>query len=194
MDILEVFTYNQHFVAMMNIINNARLCGNKKGHKHHIIPRCWFKMMKLPVDNSKANLVMLSYEDHVKIHKLAYLCVKDNIMKGKLAYAYHRLTQGEIISNDAFIGERNANYGKRHKHSDETKKHISEGLKKHIELHPEYRDECRIRSTGRKFSEESKLKKSKSLKGRVFNDEWRAKLSEAAKRRVARNGGYAIAK
>lgn len=42
-DILEVFEYNQHFVAMMNIINSARLCNNKVGHKHHIIPRSWFK-------------------------------------------------------------------------------------------------------------------------------------------------------
>lgn len=58
----------------------------------------------------------------------------------------------------------------------------------------EYIEGCRKRSTGRKYSEESKLKKSKSLKGRVFNDEWRAKLSEAAKRRVARNGGYAVVK
>lgn len=194
MAILEVFEYNQHFIAMMNIINSSRINPPVKGHKHHIIPKGWYKMMNLPIDNSKTNLILLSYEDHIKVHKLAYLCVKDNIMKGKLAYAYHRLTQGEIVSNDAFIGERNANYGKHHKHSDETKKRISDGLKKYIELHPEFKEGCRARSTGRKFSEESKLKKSKSLKGRVFNDEWRAKLSEAAKRRVARNGGYAIAK
>lgn len=59
MNILDVFTYNQYFVAMMNIINAARLNPPESGHKHHIIPRCWFKMMKLQVDNSKTNLVML---------------------------------------------------------------------------------------------------------------------------------------
>ena len=67
--ITQVFEYNQHFVAMMNIINAARLNPPSKGHKHHIIPRCWFKMNNLPVDNSKDNLVLLSYEDHVKAHK-----------------------------------------------------------------------------------------------------------------------------
>lgn len=91
MDILEVFTYNQHFVAMMNIINNARLCRNKTGHKHHIIPRCWFKMMKLPVDNSKTNLVMLTPDEHLKVHQLAILCAKDDVMKSKMGFAVHRL-------------------------------------------------------------------------------------------------------
>lgn len=186
-DILQVFEYNQHFVAMMNVINAARLNPPKEGHRHHIIPKCWYKINNLSIDNSKDNLVLLSYEDHIKVHKLAYLCVKDDIMKGKLAYAYHRLTQGEIISNNAFKGERNANYGKHHKHSDETKKRISDGFNRYLELHPEYRDECRIRSTGRTFSEESKLKKSKSLKGRIFTDEWKAKLSAAAKNRRKKN-------
>lgn len=37
----KVFEYNQHFVAMMNIINAARLNTPKEGHKHHIIPKCW---------------------------------------------------------------------------------------------------------------------------------------------------------
>lgn len=40
-NILEVFEYNQHFVAMMNVINSARLNPPNKGHKHHIIPKCW---------------------------------------------------------------------------------------------------------------------------------------------------------
>lgn len=96
MDILNVFTYNQHFVAMMNIINNARLCHNKTGHKHHIIPRCWFKMMNLPIDNSKSNLVMLTPEDHLKVHQLAILCAKDDVMKSKMGFAVHRLLNGNF--------------------------------------------------------------------------------------------------
>lgn len=192
--ILDVYKYNQHFVAMMNIINAARLNLLESGHKHHIIPKCWFKLHNLSVDNSKDNLVLLTYEDHIKVHKLAYLCAITNVFKGKMAYAYHRLTQGEVVDNAAFIGERNANYGKHHKHSEDTKKLISQKIRNHIETHPEYIEGCRVRSTGRKFSEESKLKKSNSLKGRVFTEEHRKKLSEAAKRRVARNGGYAIVK
>ena len=112
--ILDVFEYNQHFVAMMNIINSAKLNPPESGHKHHIIPRCWFTMNNLPIDNSKDNLVLLSYENHVKVHKLAYLCAKYSIFKGKMAYAYHRLTKGDIVSNDCFKGEKCAMYGKHH--------------------------------------------------------------------------------
>ena len=182
-NILEIFEYNQHFVAMMNIINKARLNPPKEGHKHHIIPRCWFKMNNIPVDNSKDNLVLLTYEDHIKIHKLAYLCAFDVKFKVKMAYAYHRLTQGEIVANGVLS------------RTDEDRQRISISMRNYIDSHPEYIEGCRKRATGRKFSEESKLKKSKSLKGRVFSEEWRAKLREAwDRRRAARNGGYVIVK
>lgn len=122
--ITQVFEYNQHFVAMMNIINAAKLNPPKEGHKHHIIPRCWFKMNNLSVDNSKDNLVLLSYEDHVKVHKLAYLCALEDKFKGKMAYAYHRLTQGDIVSNGAFAGVYNSFYGKHH--TEDTKKKMKD--------------------------------------------------------------------
>lgn len=95
MNILDVFTYNQHFVAMMNIINNARLCRNKTGHKHHIIPRCWFKMMDLPIDNSKSNLVVLTPEEHLKVHQLTSLCVISTYIKGAMLAAVGLLGNGE---------------------------------------------------------------------------------------------------
>ena len=125
--ILDVFEYNQHFVAMMNIINSSRLNPPKEGHKHHIIPKCWFRMNNLPIDNSKDNLVLLSYEGHVKVHKLAYMCAKGSIFKGKMAYAYHRLTKGQIVANDCFKGEKCANYGKHH--SEESRRKMSEAKK-----------------------------------------------------------------
>lgn len=94
-DILEVFTYNQHFVAMMNIINNARLRNINKGHKHHIIPRCWFKYKKLPIDNSKSNLIILSAEDHLKVHQLAALCAKEPYICCAMRAAVGLLNNGE---------------------------------------------------------------------------------------------------
>ena len=87
----KVFEYNQHFVAMMNIINLSRLNPPESGHNHHIIPKCWFKLHNLPVDNSKDNLVLLTPEDHQKVHRLCVLCVKEQSMKSKMIFAVHRL-------------------------------------------------------------------------------------------------------
>ena len=50
---LNVFEYNQHFVAMMNIINQSRLNVPEIGEVHHIIPKCWFIENKLEIDNSE---------------------------------------------------------------------------------------------------------------------------------------------
>lgn len=112
MALTDVFTYNQHFVAMMNVINAARLNPPESGHKHHIVPRCWFKMKNLPIDNSNDNLVLLTYEDHCKVHKLAYLCTTGK-MKRNMAYAYHRLTGGELVTVNALKGVNCAIYGRR---------------------------------------------------------------------------------
>lgn len=164
--IKEVFEYNQHFVTMTNIINAAKLNPPKEGHKHHIIPRCWFKMNKLPVDNSKDNIVLLSYEDHVKVHKLAYLCALTNKFKVKMACAYHKLTQGEIVSNGAFAGEHNPNYGKHHKHTDATKNLMSQNVRNYIATHPEFKVHCKAPKSefGNKFKEHYGLIQSDNLK------------------------------
>lgn len=65
---------------MMNIINLARI-RNVDGNfeRHHIIPRCFFKVNNLPVDNSDANLVNLTVEEHRKVHQLIPLCANDCI-------------------------------------------------------------------------------------------------------------------
>lgn len=130
MVLTEVFAYNQHFVIMMNIINAARLNPPKNGHKHHIIPRCWFKMNNLEIDNSKDNLVLLSIEDHIKVHKLAYKCALTNEFKIKMACAYHKLTKGEIVENKCFTGRVSPNKGK--KLTDEVKNKLSISIRKHF--------------------------------------------------------------
>jgi hypothetical protein len=78
-------------------------------------------------------------------------------MKGKLAYAYHRLTQGEIISNDAFIGERNAFYG--HKHTEETRKKM---INSHYDC-----SGVNNSFYGKHHTEETRKKLSESHKGKV---------------------------
>lgn len=94
-DILEVFDYNQHFVAMMNVINVAKHNKHVKGHRHHIIPRSWFKWKGIEIDNSKDNLVILSAEEHLKVHKLAVLCAKESYLRGAMLAAVGLLSNGE---------------------------------------------------------------------------------------------------
>lgn len=138
-------------------------------------------MNNIPIDNSKANLVLLSYEDHVKVHKLAYLCTTGK-MKRNMAYAYHRLTKGQIVANGCFNGENNPFYGKHH--SDDARRNISEAKK------------------GKKrtpFTEEHRRKIAESMKGRIspmkgkhLSNETLIKMSESHKGKVPWNKGQSL--
>lgn len=130
-NLTDLFRYNQHFVAMMNVINAARLNPPDEGHRHHIIPKCWFKLHNLPVDNSKDNLVLLSYEDHVKVHKLAMLCAATPEMKSKMAFAVKRLLKGNFSGMHHTDTTKQIIKAKRAMQviTDEHKQHISEGNK-----------------------------------------------------------------
>lgn len=152
-NLLEVYSYNQHFVAMMNVINMARLNPPIKGHKHHIIPRCWFKLKGIDIDNSKDNIVLLSEEDHIKVHKLAILCSKDDIMRSKQAFAVKRLLKGN------FSGM---------KHTDESKAIIKEKRKNQI-ITEESKKKRSLTLKGRKKpirTEEHKQHLREAAKGR----------------------------
>ena len=46
-------------------------------HKYHIIPRSWFKLCKLAVDDSIANLVRLPTREHFLAHYYLCLCTED---------------------------------------------------------------------------------------------------------------------
>ena len=72
---------------MMNIINAAKLNKLAKGHRHHIIPRSWFKFKHYEVDNSKDNIVTLTAEDHLKVHQLAVLCAIESYLRGAMLAA-----------------------------------------------------------------------------------------------------------
>lgn len=190
MVILECFDYNQHFVAMMNIINRAKR-ENLEGkfEKHHIIPRCFYKNKGLEVDNSEKNLVKLTLEEHRKVHQLAYLCAKE-IVKTSLDCAQRLMNRESLCgvkpSEETRRKLSEANKGKKRKpHSEETKRNISEAMK------------------GRKLSDEHKKKiseankgennphygKPSAMKGKTFSDEARRKMSEARKAYWAKRRG-----
>ena len=171
----QVFEYNQHFVAMMNVINSARLNPPKEGHKHHIIPKCWFKMMNLPIDNSKDNLVLLSKEQHCKVHKLMSLCAKDEQLKRNMVIA------AQLMGLPAT--------SLKYTHTDETRKKISESHKGKV-FSEEHRRKLSNSHKGKAtwnkgkkgiFSKETIRKISKASKCRSHSYETRKKMSEAKK-------------
>ena len=169
--ILDCFEYNQHFVAMMNVINAARLNPPAQGQKHHIIPKCWYKFHNLKVDNSPSNLVLLSIEDHKKVHKLAYRCAKETWFKDKMCYACHCMGDTLIKLN----GNKNPFYGK--KHSEESKLKMKEA-KKGIKQSSEQVENRRKKLLGHKVSEETKKRISKANKGRKYSKDICDKLSK----------------
>lgn len=50
-----------------------------KTNKHHIIPKSWFKLNSLEIDNSLSNLVNLPYRSHVLAHYYLCLCTCDQL-------------------------------------------------------------------------------------------------------------------
>ena len=156
--VTEVFEYNQHFVAMMNVINAARLNPPESGHKHHIIPKCWFKMKGVPVDNSDNNMVLLTYEDHCKVHKLALLCGKDKVIRSKLGWALKRLTFGHFL-------------GCHHTEESKAKNRLAH-------LGKATRTGCKLTLEQRKHLSESHKGLPGNNKGKTFTTEHRQKLSD----------------
>lgn len=67
---------NIYLDKYIELIENNLSTLNIKGktQRHHILPRCYFKNMNLPIDNSEYNLVNLLYKDHILAHYYLSLC------------------------------------------------------------------------------------------------------------------------
>lgn len=194
---------SEYYKEMMNIIIYSKLNKPERGNIHHIIPKCYYKHYNIEIDNSISNTVLLTWENHKKVHNLAYKCAKQPWLRSKLAFACHLFSdtepnitfteetrkkmseslKGRVFTEECKMkmseshkGDKNYLYGKHL--SDETKKKISESSKGR----PGY-------WKGRHVSEETKLKISETQKGRVFSDETRKKMSEAKKKMYATRKG-----
>ena len=182
--LLDVFEYNQHFVAMMNIINIARLNPPENGDKHHIIPKCWFKMNNLPIDNSKDNLVLLTKEQHGKVHKLMSLCAKDAQLKRNMVIAAHFMglpTTSLKYTHTKEARQKISEANKGRHHSEEIREKISTSMKGKLK--------------GRTLTDDVKKKLSvlklgekNPFYGKHHSEEVRKKMSES--RRGKKRGPY----
>lgn len=50
-------------------------------YKHHIIPKSYYKNNNLDIDNTRNNIVKLSYVNHVLAHYYLSLCACDSVFK-----------------------------------------------------------------------------------------------------------------
>lgn len=94
-------TIKQTFLSFPEIIDNNFLTNyctlvvknDKKRHVkfetqcHHIVPRAFSKSKNAPVDNSKNNLAILSYSDHVLAHYYLVECMRESQLRYKMLCA-----------------------------------------------------------------------------------------------------------
>jgi len=115
---LAIFIDNEYLDKYIQLINNHSKSYIKfKTQKHHIIPRAYFKHNNYKLDNSKNNLVCLTYKDHILAHYYLYKCSKgwfNDCMLRALTYLSNRLiadnsiTEAEVLIivnnlNDLYI-------------------------------------------------------------------------------------------
>ena len=73
------------------VINNLTTKEEQyKTNKHHIIPKCYYKLLNLPINNSSENVIHILYKDHILIHYYLCLCTK-NKLKRQLVNAFTHL-------------------------------------------------------------------------------------------------------
>lgn len=76
---LKYFVPNDYLEKYSRLVELHTRTGvrGKQTHKHHIVPRCWFKLTDNEVDNTLSNLVNLPCREHLLAHYYLCLCTQD---------------------------------------------------------------------------------------------------------------------
>ena len=142
----KLFIQNEYLEAYLLLIENNYQTKyiKHKTAKHHIIPRSYYKLLNIPVDNSNTNLVNLSHYDHLLAHYYLALCATGKL-KTKM------LTAFMLMCNEDF---------KRYKISTEIIEHFTELSN----LKEEYCILQSFQNKGRKMSKEAIQKARNTFK------------------------------
>lgn len=73
------FINNEYIDKYIKIVNAPSISGYSENH--HIIPQKYFKLLGLPIDNSKTNTVRLSAYNHIYAHYLLCFCTNGKLNK-----------------------------------------------------------------------------------------------------------------
>lgn len=132
-----------------------------KTHKHHIIPKSYYKINNIDMNNSKDNLVNLLFKNHILAHYYLSLCSSNLDFKyaNELAFSY-------LINNDKYPIKDN-------------EKDILMSLPYYQTLYEEGCKTIGNKNTGKKRTEETKQKMSKWQKGKPKSEEAKKNMSQA---------------
>ena len=102
------FLNNEWLDAYCGLIEANRATQGVLTEKHHILQRAYFKLSKAARKDAKANLVRLSFEDHVRAHWYLYKCTQKEL-KLSNEVAVRRMVNGRVkydlelgLSSDAY--------------------------------------------------------------------------------------------
>lgn len=75
------FVHNQYLDKYCSLIERNTLTGThrKLTNAHHIIPKAWFKLNNVPINNDEINLVNLPYREHALAHYYLCLCTTNEL-------------------------------------------------------------------------------------------------------------------
>lgn len=172
-----LFIDNEYLNLYCELIN-SNLNTQRVKHKtqrHHIIPKCYYKMIKEPVDNSSYNLVDLLLKDHVMAHCYLVLASKENIFK-----YYNRISLYKIINHFNYDGIKDLmNNLDEVQLAYEASREIA--LKYNSMNVPKYKEEHDALMRSEKVRKSISQSMKEYRKTHPFTEEHRRKLSEAAK-------------
>jgi len=174
---------SEYYKEMMNIIIYSKLNKPEKGYIHHIIPKCYYKHYNMEIDNSISNTVLLTWENHKKVHNLAYKCAKEPWLRSKLAFACHYF--GDNEPNITFTEEHRQKISEAQKGKKQSKETVQKRMLKIKNIkHKPVTEE-----TKKKISETTKIamknvdkEKLRFWKGKKRSNDFKKKRSEIMKK------------
>lgn len=97
----DMFIANNQLDAYITLIECNKSTGMKYSERHHIIPRSYYKLTKQKVDNSKNNIVNLSYFEHILAHYYLSFCTKGKLKQANIGAFIMLVEIGlEILTQD----------------------------------------------------------------------------------------------
>jgi hypothetical protein len=80
----QYFIDNEYLLKYCKLVEmySGRRSSGKFINKHHIIPKCWYKLTGNEINNCLNNLVYLPYREHVLAHYYLCLCTQDPLQFG----------------------------------------------------------------------------------------------------------------